>query len=387
MYGRRPIVYRKQPTFLQSLLGGVGYGVTQAMQRAMAEKERKRGMAQNVMEMILSGRMPPEVVGTDMFQKYTEASGISDMPEIRKLKFQALEKFRPKAEARILPSGQAVDMPQPIPLDLAKAGLPWEAYKESEKEKQYKLEDEAWKRAFDRKLKEYKITDKFKSELARENMLINMVAAQVEAKKAGYEIENINNIDWANGTFKVDYLLPAEKTEKKEKSAAKNADIWKKDYATYKANGNSKRLRRTKLLMDLAKVKAGITSGSPAIQAILDSYNVKSGDPDKIWSILYREANKEIDQYNKIEAEDAKRLKLKPDQRIQLKRIAPGLEDVEPKPALTLTDTRSGVNLPPPQDEGIDSSEVVEGEPTIINAAGERMVVRGGKWVKVKKIS
>ena len=53
---------------------------------------------------------------------------------------------------------------------------------------------------------------------------------------------------------------------------------------------------------------------------------------------------------------------------------------------LTSVDTRHTINPPPsPQEETVDPSEVTEGEPTIINSIGDKMVVRNGKWVKVKK--
>lgn len=385
-YGRGAIVLRKPPSFLESLLSGLGYGVTESMQRYFREKERKQGMKQNVMEMVLSGQMPPEIAGTDIFQKYTEAGRISEEPEIKDLKYSALETYRPPAETKELPGGGLVTVPREISPELMKAGVPFKAYLEQKKVELEQEEEIAWRKALTRKLKEYKITDKFKSDIARENMKNNLIRAEVEAKRAGYEIENISNIDWAKGTFKVDYLLPAEKIEKKKASATKKAEIWKKDYTAYKTNSKTARRRRTSLMQSLAKVKSGVVSGSPEIQALLDSYKIKSGDPDTIFTTLYREANKEIDEYNRREKEDSSRLRLKPDQRVRLKRISPKLEDVEPTEPLSTVDTRHIVSPPPsPEEEAVDPSEVTEDEQTIINSAGDTMVVRNGKWVKVKK--
>jgi len=387
MYGYgRAIVTRKPPSFLEAFLSSMGVGITQGVQRYFQEKERKRSMTQNVMEMVLSGQMPPEIAGTDIFQKYTETGGISEEPEIKDLKYSALEKHRPPAETKELPGGAMVTVPREISPELLKAGLPFEAYLERKKVQQEQEEELAWRKALERKMKEYGIMDKFTSDLARKNMKNNLIRAEVEAKRAGYEIENISNIDWAKGTFKVDYLMPAEKIEKKEASATKKADIWKKDYTAYKKNSLTARKRRTSLMQSLAKVKSGVISGSPEIQAILDSYKIKSGDPDTIFTTLYREANKEIDEYNRREKEDAKRLRLKPDQRVRLKRIGPKLEDVEPIEPLSTVDTRHIVSPPPPaEEETVDPSDVAEDERTIINAAGDMMVVRNGKWVRVKK--
>lgn len=364
-YNRRARYFPKPPTFLEAFLSSTGIAITQGMERQFREKERKRGMTQNVMEMILSGRMPPEVAGTDIFQKYTEAGGISEKPEIKALKYGALETYRPPAETKELPGGGAVTVPREISPELMKAGLPFKAYLEQKKIELERDEETAWRKALEKKLKEYKIIDKFKGDLARENMKNNLIRAEVEAKKAGYEIEDISNIDYAKGTFKVDYLLPAERKEKKEKSASDADKIYKADKKAYDNNAKTARLRRTKLMMDLAKVKSGITSGSPAIQAILDSYKIKSGDPDTIFSILYREANKEIDEYNRREKEDAKKLKLKPDQRVRLKRISPKLEDVEPTEALNTVDTRHVVNPPLGDEEPTDEE---------INAMAQKII-------------
>jgi len=391
-YNRRPIVTRKPPSFLEAFLSNAGVGITQGIERYFREKERKRGMTQNVMEMVLSGQMPPEVAGTDIFQKYTEAGGISDKPEIKALKYSALETYRPPAEKKELPGGAVVNVPREISQELMKAGLPFESYLEKKKTELEQDEDKAWMKGLLRDLKKYKIKDEFKNDLARKNMKTNLIRAQVEAKKNGYEIENISNIDYTKGTFKVDYLLPAERKEKKKKSASDAEKIYKADFKAYNANAKTGRLRRTKLMTDLAKIKAGVTSDDPVYQAMLESLGakygmgVKSGDPDTIFSIVYREANKEIDEYNKREKEDAKRLRLKPEQRVRLKRISPKLEDEEPREALSPVDSRNVANPPMPvAEETVDPSEVVPDEPTITNPEGETMVVRNGKWVKVRK--
>jgi len=386
MYRRRARTVYQPPTFLEAFLESTGVALTQGMERHFREKERKRGMTQNVMEMILSGKMNPEIAGTDIFQKYTEAGGISEKPEIKALKYSALETYRPPAEKKELPGGGVVTVPREISPELMKAGLPFEAYLEQKKAELEQDEEKAWKKALDRKLKEYKITDEFKSDLARENMKTNLIRAEVEAKKNGYEIEDISDIDYTKGTFKVDYLLPAEKIEKKERKATDAEKIYRADRKAYKSNALTARKRRTSLMQSLAKVKSGVISGSPEIQAILDSFKIKSGDPDTIFKILRREANKEIDEYNKREVEDAKRLRLKPDQRVKLKRVSPNLEDEEPREALTTRDTRHAMNPPPPVvEETVDPSDVTEDEQTITNSAGDTMVVRNGKWVKVKK--
>ncbi len=350
-YNRRARIVPKPPSFLEAFLSSAGIGITQGMDRHFREKERKRGMSQNVLEMVLSGQMPPEIAGTDIFQKYTEAGGIEGMEEIKALKYSALEAYRPPAETKQLPGGGAVTVPREISPELMKAGLPFESYLEQKKAELERDEELTWKKALKRKLREHKITDKFKSDIARENMKNNLIRAEVEAKKAGYEIENISNIDYATGIFKVDYLLPAERKEKKKKSASDAANIYKADYKAYKSNALTARKRRTTLMQSLAKVKSGVISGSPEIQAILDSYKIKSGDPDTIFRILHREANKEIDEYNRREKEDAKKLGLKPDQRVKLKRIGPKLEDEKLKEALNTVDSRHAINPPPGKPE------------------------------------
>ncbi|KKK88301.1 hypothetical protein LCGC14_2744530, partial [marine sediment metagenome] len=57
--------------------------------------------------------------------------------------------------------------------------------------------------------------------------------------------------------------------------------------------------------------------------------------------------------------------------------------------ALNPKDTRVTVNPPsPPTEETIDASEVTENDVKAVNpATGETMVLKDGKWVKVKKNS
>ena len=388
-YGRRGMVGTKPPSFLEAFLSSAGVGITQSMQRYFQEKERKRGMTQNVMEMVLSGRMPPEVAGTDIFQKYTEAGGISDKPEIKALKYSALDAYRPPPEKKELPGGAVVTVPREISPELMKAGLPFESYLEKKKIELEQDEDAAWMKGLERKKKEYKIMGEFKNEFAAKVALNGMIKAEINAKRGGQTIENMK-ANLQTGAVTIDYLSNTEKDEKKKRKASDALKIWDAGYKAYKSNALTVRKRRTSLMRTLAKIKAGVNvdifAELPHSRAILYDAEATSGDPDMIFSILYREANKEIDEYNKTEKEDAKKLRLKPDQRRRLKRISPKLEDEEPKEALDRVDTRLTVNPPPPAtEETVDPSEVAEDEHRWQYPDGSIGVVRNGKWVKVKK--
>jgi hypothetical protein len=371
MWQRRATVVRKPPSFLEAFLSSAGVGITQGMERYFREKERKRGMTQNVMEMVLSGRMPPEVAGTDMFQKYTDVAGISDKPEIKDLKYEALEKYRPPAEKKELPGGTVVTVPREISPELMKAGLPFESYLEQKKKELEQDEDAAWMKGLERKKKEYKIMGEFKNEFAAKVALNGMIKAEVTAKREGQTIEDIK-ANLQTGAVTVDYLTNVEKTEKKERRATDALKIYKTDRKAYDSNAKTARLRRTKLVTDLAKIKSGVSTTAELddiVKGILGSLPTKSTDPKVIFDVLYREANKEIDEYNKREKEHAKRLRLKPDQRAKLKRISPKLEDAEPREALNPKDARHAVNPPPRKPEPTDEEINTEAQKLVNSGA------------------
>lgn len=139
-----PIVVKKQPTFLESLLSAAGIGISQSMQRYYKERDRKRGVTQSILQSVLEGDVSPELLTTDLARSFTEQMGISREPAIRSLQQEGLEKFRPPAKKKELsPDGAVVDVPQAMPSEWIEKGVPYTEYRRGQeiaKEKEAQVE-------------------------------------------------------------------------------------------------------------------------------------------------------------------------------------------------------------------------------------------------------
>lgn len=88
MYKRGAIVIRKPPSALHYLLGGIGTGITQGMEKQMRLKEEQRGMASNVLESVLSGDLDSTLLATPEGEGWLKKKGIYEDPEIQNTIFQ-----------------------------------------------------------------------------------------------------------------------------------------------------------------------------------------------------------------------------------------------------------------------------------------------------------
>jgi len=84
-FGRGAIIVRKPPSPLHYLLSGIGTGITQAMDRALREKEMRRSKVDSWIEGFLSGKIDPRIAGTQQFIDYTEKQGINEDPAIQSI--------------------------------------------------------------------------------------------------------------------------------------------------------------------------------------------------------------------------------------------------------------------------------------------------------------
>jgi hypothetical protein len=110
--GRRPIVMRKPAGFLEGLLGGLGVGVTQGVERALRRREIQGERKDRIVEGFLTGKFSPRAAGTDVFQRWTESSGIRKYPEIDAL-------IQAGTQANAIEESQAI-MPEEPPREPVK---------------------------------------------------------------------------------------------------------------------------------------------------------------------------------------------------------------------------------------------------------------------------
>lgn len=114
-YRRGAIVLQKPPSPLEYLFSGLGMGITQGTEQILREREERKERAGRILEGFLSGKFPVGMAGTDVFQKYAEQGNLLNEPGIQELIWSGREEFRPKPQTKLLPGGQAVTIPQPVP--------------------------------------------------------------------------------------------------------------------------------------------------------------------------------------------------------------------------------------------------------------------------------
>ena len=59
-YSRRPIVIPKPPSFLEAFLYSTGIGMEKGADRYYKERDRKRGITQNILGSVLEDKISPE---------------------------------------------------------------------------------------------------------------------------------------------------------------------------------------------------------------------------------------------------------------------------------------------------------------------------------------
>jgi len=428
----RAIVVKRPPTFLESLLSSAGIGISAGMQRYYDEKKRRRGVTQSILQSVLEGEISPEILTTDLGRSFTEQVGIGREPAIQRLQQEGLEKFRPPAEKKELsPDGAVVDVPQTMPLEWIEKGVPYAEYRRAQEE----AEEVQAQTKMRRELFVYEEKEKAKRRVERSFRMplsrrLEVAMGVLETgKRNNWPIEDMAIRDPETG-ININFLthlkgLQKQKTEQVAKT--KGGIAYLKEELKY----HNLLMSSVKFLHGL-KSDEGVTEdmsdlGKELLRGIGISGRALSPEEVKVYIRRFLPIiNKKLEVQHRILR---KQRSLAKDPNIKLpfmkqfklpealnperfagefesikmytdligKSDQEALRDVEIKEAkfreaLNPKDTRETINPPsPPTEETIDASEVTEEERAsgrvIINSAGETMVARNGRWVKVKKKS
>ncbi len=409
MYGRnRTIVTRKAPSFLEAFLYSTGIGMEKGADRYYKDRNRKRGVTQSILGSVLEGDVSPELLATDLGRSIMEQMGIGSEPAIREIQKTGEETWK----------SEQPEIGPPAPLTMQHLRSRDEQIKEAKAQKKMQ-----------RELFEYEMKERIKRRVERafrmplDKRLETAMGEYEKAIKAGVSIEDVKITDPATG-ITIDLLTHVEqlKKTKTDETAQTKAGI------TYL----KEELKFHGLLMDSAKFLHGLESDegvtaemSQLAKDLLQGFGKKSlsAEEAKRYSRrLIPIINQKIEAQHRI-LRKQKRLAKESDITLPFMKqfkvdevLNPGkyvgefeaikalsdlakksdqeaireveLKEAKLRKALNPKDTRLTINPPsPPDDESIDPSEVVEGEQTITNSVGDTMVVRNGKWVKVKKKS
>jgi len=197
----------------------------------MTQKQKSRDISQSVIEGVLQGDLPPEVMATDVFKTYAGMANIDKRPEIKALTDQAMEEFRPAPVTEELRPpfkppvpgapmglpGAVVTVPQAIQPEYVEKGVPFEAYQKKMLEK----EDVKAQRKLDWELKEFQAKEIIKDRIKRSSHLpLNKRIDIAEdgykhAIKKGWSVDDLTIRDPESGVT-VNIETYAEDLEKQE---------------------------------------------------------------------------------------------------------------------------------------------------------------------------
>ena len=409
MYQRRPIVVRKQPSFLEAFLYSTGMGMERGVDRYYKERNRKRGITQNILGSVLEGDVSPELLATDLGRSIMDQMGIGGESAIQEIQRTGEETWK----------SEQPEIGPPAPLTMQHLRSRDEQIKEVEAQKKMK-----------RELFEYEEKEKIKRRVERafrmtlDKRLEVAIGEYEKAVKAGVSVEDVKITDPATG-ITIDLLTHVEQLKKTrtDKTAETKAGIaYLKEELKYHG-----------LLMDSVKFLHGLESdegvtegmsqlakdllagfGKTALSAeeakrysrrIIPIINQKIEAQHKILRKQKRLAKEsditlpfmkqfKVDEVLNPEKYASEFEAIKALSDLAKKSDQEAIREVEIKEAklrkaLNPVDTRHTINPPqPPTEETIDASEVTEKDITIVNpATGEKQVLRKGKWVKVKKNS
>jgi len=352
MYKRGAIVLQRPPSALHGLLSGLGFGITQGVEKVMAEKERKKNMTTQILENVLQGNIPPGLLATDIGQRFLEQAGISKEPGIKGLLEAGRKEFQVPERTMEMPSGALVNIPGVTPPE-----VPYEHYAKKEKERKTAAEEETWKKGLERKLRELGITDAFKGDQAREKALRGILAAQSHAKTSGQEIQDLN-VNFSTGDVRADFLTSIEKGEKETKRrkdvfGGKTYDQYKTLYNQGVRKAHESRTKAIKFLSSIGtgtdEMSAEFIAAFPNLATILAMDKTQQMPVEDRKKLLIREYNKEVDAWNNELRDMAKKLNLKANEVIKIKHIGPELgelEPPEPKEPLRIAEIREEVVAP-----------------------------------------
>ena len=410
MWQRRATVVPKPPSFLEAFLYSTGIGMEKGVDRYYKDRDRKRGVTQSILGSVLEGDVSPELLATDLGRSIMEQIGIGSEPAIQKIQKTGEEQWR----------AEQPEIGPPAPLTMQ------HLRSRDEQVKEVKAQEKMKRELFEYEAKEIikrRVERAFRMSLSKR---IEVAMGEYEkAIKTGVPIEDVTIRDPGTGiTIDLQTHVEQLKKTKTEQIAKTKAGV------TYL----KEELKFHGLLLDSAKFlhglesDEGVTEGmSQLAKDLLAGFGKKSLTKEEAKRHTRRLIiiiNKKIETQHRILRKQRHLAKesditlpfmkqFKVDEVINPEKYAGEFEVIKAfsdltkksnqeaiksvelkeaklREALNPKDARHVVNPPPPPTgEAIDPSEVTEEERAsgrvIINSAGEEMVVRNGKWVKVKK--
>lgn len=402
MWQRRARIVQKPPSFLEAFLYSAGIGVERGVDRYYKERDRKRGITNQILNKVLSGDVSPELLATPLGRSATEQMGIGREPAIQEMQKTGEERWR-EDQPEIGP---------PAPLTMQHLRSREEQRKEARE--QTKIQAELYVYEEKEKIKR-RVEGASRMPLSKR---LEIATGEYEkALKGEIPIADVKITDPTTGiTMNLEtHIEQLEKQQvgqaSKTKAGIAYLKAWKEyvsiQQVTTKAIHNlavGKDVRddltglRLQILNDFLPKKLTGKDAKLQLRNLLPLFNKKLKIQHMILKkqkTLARDEDLALPSLKAYSLFDVKN----PDVLAgEIKRLATlgntligSLEPVkEPREALNPKDARHAVNPPPPPtDETVDPSEVTEEERAsgrvIINSAGEEMVVRNSKWVKVKK--
>lgn len=203
MYKRGAIVIQKPPSVLHHLLGGLGMGITQGVEKQMKKAEERRAKASNVLESVLSGDLDPTLLATEEGQGWLRKKGIYEDPDIQNTIFQGQVKAGLLGESGMGP-------PAPYTLTEAHKSIEDTAARLARRSEVQKIEDSLF--VFEQK-------EHIKKEVNRPRPLNERLDKAVKAYnrllKMGIPVEDVQVTDPDSG-IKIDLLTHIENLTTKQ---------------------------------------------------------------------------------------------------------------------------------------------------------------------------
>ena len=379
MWQRRARIIPKPPTFLESLLYGMGVGVERGVDRYYKERDRKRGITNQILESVLQEKISPELLATDLGRSVMEQIGIGSEPAIEEIQRTGEEKW--KAEQ------PEIGPPAPLTMQHLRS--------RDEQVKEVKAQEKMKRELFEYETKEIikrRVERAFRMPLGKR--LETAIGEYEKARKSGVPIGDVKITDPTTG-ITIDLETHIEQLEKqtttkasKTKAGIAYLKAWKeyisiRQVAT-KAIHNlavGKDVRddltglRLQILNDFLPKKLTGSDIKTQLRNLLPLFNEKLEVQHRILRKQKALAKDEdlalppLKAYSLFDIQDPDILAGEIQRLATLGNTLIGVLKPEEKPreALTAVDTRETIN-PPPKDEDPPEERIIEEAQKLINS-------------------
>ena len=211
-YKRGAIIIQKPPSVLHQFLGGLGFGITQGVEKQTRQAEERRAKAANVLESIIAGDLDSRLLATEEGKGWLRKKGIWDDPDVQQAVFEG------QLKAGLLGEG-GMGPPAPFKLSAARETIQEEADRIVRRNKRQEIEDSLF--VFEEK-------ERIKKELDKPRPLHERLRKAIEgynyAIKNNIPVEDIVVTDPDSG-IKIDLFTHIENLQNKQiESTAKSKE-------------------------------------------------------------------------------------------------------------------------------------------------------------------